>query len=185
MGEWTKESLVPLLEAVLFSSSKPISIKELSDAIPDAPRGLLKESLFDLIKFYNSQNRGIEIVEVANGFRLQTKKRFKKWIIRLNKKVPNRLSRAALETLAIIAYKQPITRAEIESIRGVDVSGTLRQLMAKNLIRIAGRKDVPGKPLLYATTKYFLEVFQLKDLKALPRIEEIEPLSAEQQKLFG
>ncbi len=184
MTGWTKESLVPLLEAIFFTSSKPITLKELYEIIPDAPRGLLKEALSAFRDYCNGPGRGVELVEVANGFRLQTRQQYKKWVIRSNKKAPNRLSRAALETLAIIAYKQPITRAEIEAIRGVDASGTLRQLLSKNLIRITGRKDVPGRPLLYGTTKYFLELFQLKDLKALPTIREIEPLASEQQELF-
>ena len=107
----------------------------------------------------------------------------KEWILRLKKRRTVRFSKPSLETLAVIAYKQPVTRAQVEQIRGVDPSGPIRFLLDKGLIRIAGRKDVPGRPLLYATTKKFMEVFQLKDLSSLPSMTEIEELEGNQRLL--
>ncbi|MFN3535201.1 MAG: SMC-Scp complex subunit ScpB, partial [Desulfatiglandales bacterium] len=119
------------------------------------------------------------LVEVAGGFQFRTKEEFSVFIQRLYRSSPYRLSEAALETLAIIAYRQPISRGEIEELRGVDVSHILKVLLEKGLVRVAGRKEVPGRPLLYGTTKRFLEVFGLKDISHLPQIEELAPPSRE------
>ncbi len=181
MGEWKASSLKPILEALLFAANSPLGLKELQEIVPDAPLMVIRNALSMLMEEYKSQGKGIEIVEVAKGYRFQTKEVYKSWVIKGLKKAPRRLGRAALETLAIIAYKQPITRAEIERIRGVDVSGVLKHLLSLELIRISGRKDCPGRPLLYGTTRRFLEVFHLKDLSELPTPEEIKGEERPQQ----
>ena len=117
---------------------------------------------------------GIFLSEVAGGYQIRTRPEYHEWVKRLLKPNPHRLSDAALETLAIIAYKQPIIRSDIEHLRGVDCGGVLRVLMEKKLVRVLGRKEIPGRPLIYATTKHFLEVFELKNLKDLPSPKEIE-----------
>ena len=174
MGEWKASSLKPILEAVLFAADSPLGLKELKEIVPDAPSMVIKNALSLLMEEYRGRDKGIELVEVAQGYRFQTKEAYKDWVLKGLKKAPRRLGRAALETLAIIAYKQPITRAEIERIRGVDVSGVLRHLLSLELIRISGRKDCPGRPLLYGTTRRFLEVFHLKDLSELPAPQELK-----------
>ncbi len=185
MKHWTLETLQPVIEAIIFAAHGPVTISHLRQAVPDAPLELIKETIAAIEKACSLNKRGIELVKVANGYRFQTKAKYRKWVIRSAKKASQRLSRAALETLAVIAYKQPVTRAEIEQIRGVDSSGTIRYLLSKNLIRIAGRKDVPGRPLLYSTTNYFLEVFQLKSIKDLPGLDEIDSgLDVRQAPLF-
>jgi segregation and condensation protein B len=113
---------------------------------------------------------------VAGGFQFRTRPEYSQWVKKLIAPKPTRLSKAALETLAIIAYKQPIIRSEIEHIRGVDSGGVLRMLLEKNLIRVMGRKEIPGRPLIYGTTRHFLEVFELKNLKDLPTPKEIEEM---------
>ena len=116
---------------------------------------------------------GFFLVEVAQGYQFRSKPEYGEWIRKLKKITPTKLSRAALETLAIIAYKQPSRRAEVEAIRGVDVGGILRMLMEKKLIKILGRQNVPGRPIIYGTTAKFLEFFSLKDISSLPTLEEI------------
>ena len=118
-------------------------------------------------------DRSFTVEEVAEGFHMRTRSLYAPYILKMLRDSPTRLSRAALETLAIIAYKQPIIRQEIERIRGVDAGGVLRALLEKNLIRIMGRKAIPGRPLIYGTTRKFLEVFDLKDLDSLPKLKEI------------
>ena len=118
---------------------------------------------------------------MAEGYQFRTKSEYAQFILRMLKASPTRLSRAALETLAIIAYKQPILRHEIERLRGVDVGGILRTLLEKDLIRIMGRKSLPGRPLIYGTAKKFLEVFGLRDLESLPKLKEIKEFRLEEQ----
>ncbi|AEH44280.1 chromosome segregation and condensation protein, ScpB [Thermodesulfatator indicus DSM 15286] len=166
------------LEAVFLAAGRVVTIKELLKIFPDANQKELKEALNSLKTFY--ENRGFVLREVAGGFRFETKEEFAPLLRRLVFGAPPKLSRAALETLAIIAYKQPITKAEIESIRGVDSSGAIKNLMEKGLVKICGRKDVPGKPLLYGTTPKFLEIFGLKDLSELPKMKEIEKMLADE-----
>ncbi len=185
MNNWTVHSLKPVIEAIIFASSRPVTLSHLRQAVPDAPLELMKQALNSLQEEYSQEHKGIELVQVAKGYRFQTRPKYKEWILRYGAKASQRLTRAALETLAVIAYRQPVTRAEIEKVRGVDSSGTIRYLLSKNLIRIAGRKEVPGRPLLYGTTGYFLEVFQLKSIKDLPRIDELDSSAkARQAPLF-
>jgi segregation and condensation protein B len=126
---------------------------------------------------YESQNRGIRLVEVAGGYQLRTAKANADWVKKYLGGRPARMSKATLETLAIIAYRQPITRAEVEAIRGVDVDGVVTTLLERNLIRAVARKDVPGRPFLYGTTPEFLQLFNLKDLSQLPTLKEMEEIS--------
>ena len=129
---------------------------------------------------FENSDRGFELVEISNGYQFRSKPEFADEIVNYNKEIKKfRLSKASLEVVAIVAYKQPITRVEIEQIRGVDCSGVINLLLDKRLLEIRGRKDVPGKPFLYATTNEFLETFNLKSLKELPTLKEIEDLDSE------
>ncbi|OAQ21565.1 SMC-Scp complex subunit ScpB [Thermosulfurimonas dismutans] len=163
------------LEAILLASGKTIKLKELKVLFPEVPEEDLRNLLYELALEY--QGRGIRIREVAGGFRMETVPEVSEYVRAYLKPKPQRLSRAALETLAVIAYYQPITRAEIERMRGVDASASLKILLERELIRVVGRKEVPGRPLLYGTTEKFLEVFGLKDLRDLPPLEELKRLS--------
>lgn len=172
--------LVRALEAVLFASSEPITLVKLQEIFaPDGVDGTeLKEAVWLLQQGY--AERGLEVREVASGYQLRTRPELAPWLARLEKQRPVRFSRAALETLSSVAYRQPVTRAEIEEVRGVDCGGVLKTLLDRNLVRIVGKKDVPGRPLLYGTTRRFLEVFGLDSLAALPTLREIDALLAEQ-----
>jgi len=163
------------LEAILLASGKTIRLKELKVLFPEVSEEDLRNLLYELVLEY--QGRGIRIREVAGGFRMETVPEVSEYVRAYLKPKPQRLSRAALETLAVIAYYQPITRAEIERMRGVDASASLKILLERELIRVVGRKEVPGRPLLYGTTEKFLEVFGLKDLRDLPPLEELKRLS--------
>lgn len=170
-------ALKAIIEAILFTAEGTLTLSALCRHLPEYERPMIETALKALAMDYASSSRGIELVQVAGGYRLQTRGGLKKWILRFKKVPPLRLSKASLETLALIAYRQPTTRAEIERIRGVDSSGTLRFLLEKRLIRISGRKNVPGRPLLYRTTKRFLHIFQLDDLSSMPTLKEITELA--------
>ena len=175
------KSLKLIVEALLFSSDKPLNAKEIRAWIPDATASEISRALEELVEEYTHLGRSFSIREVAGGYQFRTHPMFAPFILAMLKTSPSRLSRAALETMAIIAYKQPILRQEIERLRGVDVGGILRSLMEKGLIRIVGRKNLPGRPLIYGTTKKFLEVFGLEDLNALPKLKEIKELAGHEQ----
>ena len=132
---------------------------------------------------YASEESGIELVEVAEGWQFRTKPQFAEWIKRLNTVRPSKLSAPAMETLAIVAYRQPITRAEIDYVRGVDSGGVIKTLLDKRLIKIIGKKELPGRPLVYGTTQEFLEVFSLKDISALPNLQDIKQMSSAEEEL--
>jgi len=174
------KSLKMIVEALLFSSDKPLSVKEIKDCVPDAEKSDIKNSLKILQHDYDSLERSFSLKEVAGGYQFRSRPEYGSYILRMYQKTPNRLSKAAIETLAIIAYKQPVIRQEVERLRGVDVGGILRTLMEKGLIKIMGRKELPGRPLIYGTTKRFLEVFDLKDLSSLPKLKEIKDFAADQ-----
>lgn len=174
------KSLKLIIESMLFSSEKPLTLNDLSSCLPDIERSEIKNTLKVLIYEYQGMERSFELREVAKGYQFRSKPEYGAYILRMLQKSPNRLSRAAMETLAIIAYKQPILRHEIERLRGVDVGGILRTLLEKRLIKIMGRKDLPGKPLIYGTTKLFLEMFDLKDISSLPKLKEIKDFGAEE-----
>ena len=166
-----------IIESLIFVSDEPLTMAALKTVVDIAETGEIRDALNELIEEYNNRKGGFYLREIAGGYQFRTRPEHNDWIKRLLKPNPQRLSKASLETLAIIAYKQPIIRSDIEHIRGVDCGGVLRMLMERKLIRILGRKEIPGRPLIYATTKQFLEVFHLKDLRDLPSPKEIEELS--------
>ncbi len=161
--------------SLLLASAKPISIETLKSA-SGLPQKELKEALEELTAYYQDEVHGFSLHEVAGGYQFRTAPAAKELIRKLFPPRSRRLSRAALETLSIIAYKQPVQRAEIESIRGVDALPTLRTLIETNLIRIVGYQDAPGQPALYGTTSKFLEQFGLRDLTDLPSLRELEQI---------
>lgn len=165
-----------LIEALIFVSENPLGLDRIKEALGGVQKKDLQRLLSELMEDYNRAPRGFTLVEVAEGFQFRTRPEYAEWIKKLKKAKPLALSQAGLETLAIIAYKQPIVRGEVEKIRGVDSGGVLRTLLERKLIRILGKKDVPGKPLVYGTSKQFLEMFGLKDLSSLPTLKDIEGL---------
>lgn len=167
-----------ILEAALLAAGEPLSLTQLGalfeeDGQPAASQ--LREALAELAA--DCEDRGVELKEVASGYRLQVKESLQPWVAKLWTEKPQRYSRALLETLALIAYRQPITRGEIEAVRGVSVrSSIIRTLQEREWIRIVGHRDVPGKPALFGTTKQFLDYFNLKSLDELPTLAEIKDL---------
>lgn len=162
-----------LIEAVLFISGEPVTLTELKGII-EMPEADVKAALDEMMAEYRSRNGGMLIMEIANGYQMVTNPAHGQWIRKFkNASTSNKLSLAALETLAIIAYNQPIIKAEIEQIRGVNADGVIKTLVDKRLIKIMGRKEVPGKPLLYGTTREFLQYFGLKDITELPTLKEL------------
>ena len=180
------KQLKQVVEALLMASSRPINLKEMSkllredDKAPDAR--LLKKALEELTD--ECADRGVELVEVASGYRYQTRECHASWLLKLWEDKPPRYSKACLETLALIAYRQPITRSGIEEVRGVSVStGTIRTLEERGWIRISAYKEAPGRPALYATTQDFLDDFNIRSLDELPEIESIEEVTAKNPQL--
>jgi segregation and condensation protein B len=174
------KSLKLIIEALLFASDKPLSAREIHSSLPDANLAEIKTALEVLQKEYEEMARSFSLKDIANGYQFRSHSEYGPYILRMLQTSPNRLSRAALETLAIVAYKQPILRQEIERYRGVDVGGILKMLGEKGLVKIMGRRELPGRPLIYGTTKKFLEVFDLKNIEALPKLKEIEDLGTEE-----
>ena len=173
------ERLKPVIEAILASSDKPLSVNSLFDLfagdLEQPGKDEIRQAIHELTEQY--KNGGMEIKQVASGFRLQVKPAYETWVARLWEQKPPRYSRALMETLALIAYRQPITRGEIEDIRGVSVSSNIiRTLQEREWVRPLGHKDVPGKPTLYGTSREFLDYFNLKSLNELPTLAEIRDL---------
>ena len=171
-----------VIEAILFISDEPVALKKMKDVLPEFDQASLKDMIDSLNEEYRAHQHSFKIQEIAGGFQLVTDAALASWIKRALQ-VPRDplVSKAALETIAVIAYRQPVTKAEIEAIRGVDVSGTLDTLLERQFIKIAGRKDSPGRPLLYSTTSEFLAHFGLKNLGDLPPMPDdaspsLEPL---------
>ena len=164
------------IECLILVSEKPISSKELTEVFSDLSKQELKQCLNELLNEWNELGRGFMLQEVGGGYQFRTLSDFGDIIIRFKQSKPFRLSRPALEVLAIIAYKQPITRIEIDQIRGVDSSGVIGLLLDKHLVEIQGRKEVIGRPFLYGTTEEFLQTFGLKTLKDLPTLKELEEI---------
>ena len=168
-----------VVEALLFASSKPLLIENLSEASGIDKDGL-KRILAELQEEYASEHRGYSLEEVAGGFQLRSDPRFAAQISKLfAARTRRRMTRSGLESLSIIAYRQPVTRAEIEHIRGVDSGAVLKTLLSLAMIRILGRKEAPGRPILYGTTREFLEYFGLRDIESLPTLEEVTELLEE------
>jgi segregation and condensation protein B len=173
---WVDERLKSILESLLFAAGEPVSLAQLANAIEEVPRERIRQMLSEMAAAYASSGRGFVLEEIAGGYQLRTSSEHAVYVRRLLSAKPPRLSRAMIETLAIVAYRQPITHPEIEQLRGVGSGGVLDSLIDRNLIRIRGRKDAPGRPMLYATTPEFLELFGLKDLEGLPDLEEFREL---------
>ena len=168
------DDLKNIVESLLFVADEPLTIERLKQIIGGSETKALREALDELMLDYETRQGGFYLNPVAGGYQIRTRPEYMEYIKRLLQPKPQRLSKAALETLAIIAYKQPVIRADIEHLRGVDCGGVLRVLLERKFIRVLGRKEIPGRPLIYATTKRFLEVFGLKNLKDLPTPKEIE-----------
>ena len=168
--------LEAIIESLLFVSEVPLSLAKIKTILSMYTHAEITQALEALRQKYAAKEHGFFLAEVAQGYQFRTKPEYGEWIRKLKKITPTRLSQAALETLAIVAYKQPILRSEIETIRGVDVGGILRLLLEKKLIKIVGRKNVPGRPIIYGTTQRFLEFFNLKDISSLPTFEEVGEL---------
>ncbi len=183
-------TLSRVIEALLFSAQKPLSVREMAAAIkgagaedpaaagpnefPRAGETEIAAALEELKIEYIQQERAFQIIEKAEGWQLATDPAFARWVRQLfSTPKPARLSAPALETLAIIAYRQPITRADVEAVRGVNIDGVLQTLMERGLVKIAGRAEIPGRPLLYETTRFFLDHFGLRTLDELPNVEEL------------
>ena len=173
-----KEQLKPILEAVLMAASQPLTVDALLKIFPDEEqpeKAEVNATLEEMIS--ECEGRSYELKQVSSGFRFQVRKDYADYVTRLWEDKPARYSRALLETLALIAYKQPITRGEIEAVRGVSVSTQIiKTLDERNWIKIVGHRDVPGKPSLYATTKEFLDYFNLQSLEDLPSLQEIRDI---------
>jgi len=175
------ENIKAVIEALIFASDAPLALEKICIILSDVEKKEIKETLEKIVLEYNERQGGIYLQEVAGGFQFRTRPELSPWVKKIKSTKPHSLSPQAMETLAIIAYKQPIVKSEIESIRGVDVGAPLKGLLDKKLIRIVGRKDVPGKPIIYGTTRKFLEVFNLKDIMDLPNIRELKELHQQQE----
>lgn len=172
-----------VMEALLFAAQEPLSARRLAGLLDDATAAQVSDLVRELNADYLREGRAFHVQEIAGGYRLVTRSEFAGWITELRASGGSpRLTQAALETLSIVAYKQPVTRAELESIRGVAVEGVLKTLVERELMRIVGREEGMGRPLLYGTTDHFLEYFGLPSLDALPRPDELEILFADRER---
>jgi segregation and condensation protein B len=171
-----EERLKAILESLLFASGEPVSLMRLGAVLDSVPKDAIRKALYEMAPGYAGGARGVILEQVAGGYQLRTPKEHALYVRKLLATKPPRLSRPLLETLAIIAYRQPITRPEIEQLRGVDCGAVLDTLLERRFVRIAGRKDAPGRPLLYDTTPEFLETFGLMDLESLPDLGELREI---------
>jgi segregation and condensation protein B len=171
----------PILESLFFVSDSPIRLETLVEIFPESNKESILKGIHQIQAEYEDLSKGIELTEIAGGYQFRTKPRWAGWINRLKKAKTIKLSQAALETLAIVAYRQPIIRPAIEEIRGVDSGSVVHTLLEKGLIKIMGRKDLPGRPIVYGTTKAFLELFSLNTLSDLPTLKEIQPPPAPEE----
>jgi segregation and condensation protein B len=165
-----------IVEALVLASRDPVTAARIAEIVPGCAASDVKALIRELELEYERDDRAFDIWEVAGGYQIRTRPAYAGYLRQLQRERSFRLSRAALETLAVVAYRQPVTRADIENIRGVDVGAVIRTLLERKLVRIAGHRDVPGRPLLYATTKRFLEVFGFSRLEDLPTLREIDEL---------
>jgi segregation and condensation protein B len=170
------EQIKPILEALLLASEAPLSVEKIRDLLPEAERDEITRQLTELVSEYEARQGGFHLCAVAGGYQFRTRPDFGPWIKKLKGSKAQVLSPAAMETLAVVAYRQPVMKSEVDKIRGVDSSASVKGLLDKKIIRMVGRKDVPGKPMLYGTTKKFLEMFNLNDLSELPTLRELKEL---------
>ncbi|MCW9023155.1 MAG: SMC-Scp complex subunit ScpB [Gammaproteobacteria bacterium] len=180
-----EEQLKNIIEAIIYASDEPVNIAKLMSLFPEEEhpgKDAIKQALVSLQEA--CEGRSLELKEVGSGYRYQVRQDYAEWVSKLWEERPARYSRASLETLALIAYRQPITRAEIEEVRGVSVSSQIiRAFIERDWAKIVGHRDVPGKPALYATTKGFLDYFNLKSLEDLPSLAEIRDIDSINEKL--
>src|SRR3989338_2547251 len=177
MENTTPDFVKGAVEALLFISEKPVTFEQIKEALETVSMPDIRKVVEELKKEYEESQRGTIIIEIAGGFQMLSSPRYVTYVRNFFKtRVKEKLTRPSLESLAIIAYKEPVSRADIELIRGVNSDGVVNHLLSKGLIKIVGRKDVPGRPFLYGTTKLFLEYFGLKSLQDLPKLEEIPAL---------
>jgi len=170
---------IDVVEALLFASDTPVEAERIQEVLDLGSPAEARALVLDLMARYEAEDRGLQIVEVGGGFRMVTRPEVAPWLVRLAKsRTRSRLSRSALETLAIVAYRQPVSRPEIDVVRGVNSDAVLENLLDRRLIRIAGRKDAPGRPFLYESTREFLVAFGLRDLSELPQVEGDVPTLA-------
>ena len=179
-----QEQAKRIIEALLFTSERPLSLTQIKETLEEVDVQAIKKVISQLQSEYRDSERSFNITAVAGGYQISTDPVYAPWLKKLYRTSrTEKLSHPALETLAIIAYRQPITRQVVEDIRGVNVDGVLRTVLEKSLVRINGRKKIPGRPFLYSTTRQFLEFFGLQSLEDLPKLEEFEDIDLEFQKL--
>ncbi|MBN2097300.1 MAG: SMC-Scp complex subunit ScpB [Candidatus Omnitrophica bacterium] len=167
-----------IIEALLCSCDKPLTITQIKEVLEDIDVAQIKSLITELGNEYKDFGRSFGIQELAGGYQLSTRPEYAEWLKKFySKSRKEKLSHPALETIAIIAYRQPITRQEIEDVRGVNVDGVIKTLLERSLIRITGRKEVAGRPFLYGTSREFLELFGLQSLQELPKLEEFGELA--------
>lgn len=179
----SNEDLRGIIESLLFVANEPLTVERLAE-LTEAEESAIRNTLAEIEEEYRKQNRGFQLKEISGGYRLYTHPGYAEYVEKLVLTSDyRRLTQAALETLAIIAYKQPITRAEISAIRGVNVDAVLYSLQDKGLIREIGREKTPGQPILYGTTEVFLEKFGLTDISQLPPLEQFQPDEATKERI--
>jgi segregation and condensation protein B len=171
----------PVLEGLFFVSDAPIRLEILVEILPESNKEAILNGIRQIQTEYEDPSKGIELTEIAGGYQFRTKPIWAGWVNRLKKAKAIKLSQAALETLAIVAYRQPVIRPTVEEIRGVDSGSVFHTLLEKELIKVMGRKDLPGRPIVYGTTKAFLELFGLNTLSDLPTLKEIQPPRAPEE----
>jgi segregation and condensation protein B len=180
------EEVRAILEALVFASPQPLTPREIGKVLPGVPMEDWRAALEELKADYLREGRGLQMVEIAGGYQITTRPEMNEYVRELlDPRAPTRLSIQALETLAVIAYKQPVTQPEVIELRGVKSGGVLKTLLEKRLVKIVGRKEVVGRPMLYGTTKQFLLHFGLKDLSELPKIEEFAEVLGEEVDVIG
>lgn len=178
-----QDNIKTVVEALLFASEKPLTIEQVKNVLDNLDGGEIRKIIDEIKLEYENSGRGIRVVEVAGGFQMITPAEIAPFLKKLyRQRRADKSSKPALETLAIVAYKQPVTKLEIESLRNVNVDGVISSLIEKGLIRIAGRKNAPGRPFVFGTTKAFLEYFGLKSLEDLPKIEKFPELKPVEEK---
>ena len=182
----SEDNVKSVIEALLFSSDKPLMLEQIKSALGNPDTSELRKILQELSVEYQNSNRGMRIAEVAGGFQMITAPGFAPFLKKLYKqRRVEKLSKQALETLAMVAYKQPVTKTEIESLRNVNADGVVKSLIEKGIIRVSGRKKAPGRPYLFGTTRKFLEYFGLKSLEELPKIENFQAPPNTGEKIDG
>ena len=168
--------LAAIIESIVFAADAPLSLDRICEMLHEFEREDIKKAVAELGRYHEERSGGFQLVEVAGGLQFRTNPMYQQYVTRHIKTRSIKFSPSALETLAIVAYRQPVTRTEVEYLRGVDCGGVLKTLLEKKLVRILGKKDIPGRPLIYGTSKEFLEIFGLRDLKGLPTLKEIQAL---------